>query len=590
MEPTAPAMPRRLAWFTIIAPLVLYAVTAARTLQGGDSPEFSYLAEVGGVAHPPGYPLYVAILRALRWVPISPPILRVSLISSLFGAVAVHVVARLSWRLTRDLWASGLAALALAVAPIHWRLAGIPEVFALHAALVSLVAWSSLELAGAPPERLSRWALLVGLFSGLGASNHHTIVFCAPLVVGAVISVAARCGMGAALGALGRISLASVLCLAPYLLLLRWPSQAPAHGLVWGHTETWPGLVNHFLRRDYGTFRLSTLAPEQSAGAWYQIGRLCLTLLRSFYWAPALAGVAGLVALARRFKAWGAGLSLSIVLAGPLFAALMRLPRSEITDAVGDRFFLMALVLFAPAVAFGWALVSKRLPARPMRIAAVSLLVAGIASTYPAANWRGDRSTEAFVRATFADLPEGAVVVGTTDTFYGGFPYVQHLIAARPDITYFEIAALKFLPALERYRANAPRLRPALEPVPNSNVELVVRLMRVAPVYVLPHLREDVLGVIGIVPEGLLLRMVPPTSPPYDLDLAELRLLKALSYFDNPLPEPVDAWSNYLRSMLAVAALEVVEGWRKAGNDERADALLLRLGPFLPTHPIGEGG
>jgi hypothetical protein len=38
-----------------------------------------------------------------------------------------------------------------------------------------------------------------------------------------------------------------------------------------------------------------------------------------------------------------------------------------------------------------------------------------------------------------------------------------------------------------------------------------------------------------------------------------------------------------------VAALEVVEGWRKAENDERADALLLRLGPFLPTHPIGEG-
>src|SRR5438552_1309526 len=51
----------------------LYTTTATRYVLGGDNAEFVALAADGGVAHPPGYPLYVLYLRALHGIPAATP-------------------------------------------------------------------------------------------------------------------------------------------------------------------------------------------------------------------------------------------------------------------------------------------------------------------------------------------------------------------------------------------------------------------------------------------------------------------------------------------------------------------------------------
>ena len=53
-EPKPVGGPRLASALAFVAPLVLYSVTAARTVQGGDAAEFGLLGIQGGVAHPPG--------------------------------------------------------------------------------------------------------------------------------------------------------------------------------------------------------------------------------------------------------------------------------------------------------------------------------------------------------------------------------------------------------------------------------------------------------------------------------------------------------------------------------------------------------
>ena len=83
-----PRLPAALAFF---GPLALYAWTAARTVQGGDAAEFGLIGLRGGVAHPPGYPLYSLLLRLFGHLPINPPFFRVALTSVVCGAAADHV-------------------------------------------------------------------------------------------------------------------------------------------------------------------------------------------------------------------------------------------------------------------------------------------------------------------------------------------------------------------------------------------------------------------------------------------------------------------------------------------------------------------
>ncbi|MBI5480981.1 MAG: DUF2723 domain-containing protein, partial [Deltaproteobacteria bacterium] len=162
---------RRAALATALAfglPLVLYALTATRTVQGGDTAEFVMVAATGGVPHPPGYPLHGMLARLFAAVPSGSAPFRVALLSAVCAAAAVALLQRALWRLTGSLGASLGAALAFAVAPIQWQLAGVPEVFSLAALCAALTLLCASRLADAGPERAGREGMLLGLSAGLG--------------------------------------------------------------------------------------------------------------------------------------------------------------------------------------------------------------------------------------------------------------------------------------------------------------------------------------------------------------------------------------------------------------------------------------
>ena len=83
--------PRILIFIPGVLAFILYFVTCSPTINFTDSGELATVAWTGGIAHPPGYPLYTLFGIAFIHLPFGEPAWRMSMISALFGAAAVSL-------------------------------------------------------------------------------------------------------------------------------------------------------------------------------------------------------------------------------------------------------------------------------------------------------------------------------------------------------------------------------------------------------------------------------------------------------------------------------------------------------------------
>ena len=215
--------------------------------QGADGGELVTAAIVNGVPHPPGYPLYMLLLRA--WLAFTGLVLpdsdlnwRGALLSALCAALSAGVTYLAARHLLRQnrrgvLWAA-LAALAWAVSPLLWQQAVIAEVYALHSLLLALLGWVVLV----HPSKL--WYVVITV--ALGVANHLTFVLLLPAAFYIIwaqrnrlperqpgaqlqpaLQIAGAFGLGLLLGA---------------LLYLRIPlAAAKAPPVNWGYADNWDG-------------------------------------------------------------------------------------------------------------------------------------------------------------------------------------------------------------------------------------------------------------------------------------------------------------------------------------------------------------
>ncbi len=125
--------------------LTLYSSTACRTFDLGDSAELVGAAATFGIAHPPGYPMFVlicgSIARAFWFIS---PAFAINLCSALFGALTAALMCRLLIRLgIRPLLAAGASVL-FASHDLVWSQAIVAEVYTLDLLLLVL-AWTAMR-------------------------------------------------------------------------------------------------------------------------------------------------------------------------------------------------------------------------------------------------------------------------------------------------------------------------------------------------------------------------------------------------------------------------------------------------------------
>ena len=262
-------------WYVFFSVLLLYAVTTAPSVAGGDSGELLAESCSLGTAHPPGYPLFTLLYHIpLTYMPAYlSPAMWANLFTACLGAAASAVVCAITREALRCGGQCGRsisgasAGYLFAFSPLVWQYHCTSEVFALNNLLVALIVHRALLYARLRKIKDLR---IASLLTGLALSNQHTaILFVVPLGARA-LSIAAptlkkRPREVIILGLYG------LLGLSPYAYL---PLSKPKQG-GWGHVRSIKGFMHHFLRRDYGTLRLysgrvgSGESLMERVEAWY---------------------------------------------------------------------------------------------------------------------------------------------------------------------------------------------------------------------------------------------------------------------------------------------------------------------------------
>jgi hypothetical protein len=152
---------------------------AARRLWDHDSVQFALGVEKYDLAahhpHPPGYPLWIAVLKLLAAVGIDPLHGMVGL-AILGGALGAGCIVLLAERLAGRPAALFAAALYI-FNPLLWFYCELPLIYAVEGGVTVLLAWSALRM----EEGRRQFLLACALFAIAGGLRQSTIVLLAPL-------------------------------------------------------------------------------------------------------------------------------------------------------------------------------------------------------------------------------------------------------------------------------------------------------------------------------------------------------------------------------------------------------------------------
>ena len=552
----------------MLAVAALYLWLAPAHVVDGDNAEFSTLGALGGAALPPGYPLYVLWLRALAWLPGASPAHTAALATALLGAISIAVMhaACRAWG-ARPV-AATLACAIFAGAPLIMTMNTEAEVFALNNVIVAAVLWLAAERG---PLRGVRRAFALGLVAGLGLANHQTCVLVAPIGILGVVRAVRESRWTAVPAATGALALG----LAPYAYLV----VAPVHAGSWGGIHGASGLVSMFLRSEYGTF--GTFVPSGVQGSLLtNLEALADTLGRTWWWLPALAGIAAAVHRGLRRAdgkepraGWWMWLA-SFALAGPVLASRFNLAPEGLGRYVVDRFHIMPALLLAIPVADAIdrlaPIAARALPRANAALAnaiAICVFAAVAGTSLPHVLHVHSPAVEQQARTVLRMLPPGAIVYGFDDDLGLGITYAQVALGERPDVAYAHVPAF----SLPWYRDRA-----AARGVPDGEGYIDRALATGRPVFIQPFAR-DVVAAFPSYRIGILVRLLPHGSAVPSLDdvlAANLAWRDSLELgYDRPGPD--DEWPTVVHRRYArtwqVLATELAAAGRPHDAEQAAE-------------------
>ena len=274
----------------------------------GDSAKFQYLAQVWGISHPTGYPVYLLLTWLFSLLPWGTVAYRVNLLSAVCAAAAIGALTVVARHVTRD-WAAGAgAALMVAFSPLFWSQAVVAEVYALNAL------WLALFLA-----LILRWRVtgrqtdlyIALLVYGFSFSHHVSMVLLLPALLLWIIRKEARILFQRRTWLV--IAMAIGLGLLPYTYILVRAAQGATY-------SEFPALEGRSLLDaclDYfsgSQFRSGFLAVfgRGPDALWSRLTLYGQLLVQQFAWWGVCLGGIGLITLWQRERVLLAGLSLAL--------------------------------------------------------------------------------------------------------------------------------------------------------------------------------------------------------------------------------------------------------------------------------------
>jgi hypothetical protein len=465
-----------------VVALLLYTLTLAPTVTLVDSGELILAAWGLGVAHPPGFPLWVMLAHLASLVPLGNVAVRINFSSALFAALACAILTLVMAELIITTSSSATskrtsksaqqrrkredstggrfltftpaagAGLLVAFSKTLWSYATITEVYALNTLLIVMVfflmvRWRRriLESQTTKGEQVTthdRWLYAAAFIFGLAMGVHHVTV---GLTLPAVATVVYRT-QGLKFFTSRRLLYAALISIGALVAVYTYLPLAACRSpmMNWGNPRSLQEIWWHITGRQYRVFFVFSPAI---IGA--QFVEFCRMLSREFGfpWLP-VAPVLGLVGLASAYKRdrtafW---FLLLIVIADLAYSLSYEIAEDK------DAYYLPAFIAIAIAAGFGirWLIQFARARRALMRtpymvgtIAVVFMSATAFASNWPFNNRRHYFVADDYVENLFSTIaPDGLLLTQDWQVVSPMF-YAQEIEQRRRDVKVVDINLLR---------------------------------------------------------------------------------------------------------------------------------------------------
>ncbi len=247
--------------------LATYSLTLPRTITLEDAGLFQMVCHLGGLSHPPGYPLFTNLCQAFVELPFftneGRSVVAGNLLSAIFAAAAVSILHHICF-LYRDRRFAWIASMGYGLSAAFWSQAIIIEVYSL-AVLTFMICWLCSERFVRSGNIVNFY--LLGFFYGLALSNHWPlIVLSTPALIFLIwqrIDQLLDCFLKPSFWLLSILALG--LGLTPYLSLF---VVDPVIG-VYGGIDSIESLTRYVMRSMYSDVQeVATISDKFAFGGW----------------------------------------------------------------------------------------------------------------------------------------------------------------------------------------------------------------------------------------------------------------------------------------------------------------------------------
>jgi hypothetical protein len=469
----------------LLASLATYVLTLAPTVTLVDSGELIVAARSLGVAHPPGFPLYVPLAHLATLLPIGNIAVRVNLASAIFAALAIAVMALLSAEMLLGMAVQSparktppaqsrnaqqpeidsgfvwlpviMATLLLAFSRTLWSYATVAEVYTLNTLLIAIVfllvfRWRY-EVTTSPNLTTDRRLYAAAFLFGLALAVHHvTVVLTLPAIALLVYRTRPQVFRS-------KVMIFATLWALAGLTVYAYLPIAAAHAplLNWGDPRTLQRFWWHITGRQFQAY--FSLSPA-SVGS--QLATFADFAGREFGppWLPAALGLSltGFYALFRRDRTmfW---FLLVVIAADVIYASTY-----EIAEDKGAYFLpaFLAIVLAAGCGARFLIDVAGATRARHgAQITGVALLLVPMAAL--AGNFRFNDHHHDFIAHDYVDnlletIQPGGMLLTLDWQVYSPMLYVRTIERARRDAVVVDLNLLRRSWYFDYLEGEYPRL------------------------------------------------------------------------------------------------------------------------------------
>lgn len=405
---------------SFLIPFYIYCYTLCPTVSVyADAGEYPTLAYVSGFAHPPGYPLFILIIKLFQRLPFGNPALKANLVAAFFGALTIPIFYLLTKRLTKNSVAAFIAGLTLAFSKMYWRNSVVSEVFTLLAFFIVLTFYLFLLWQETGQKKYFYWFLVA---CGFGLAHHQTLIFTLlPLLIWFALNKGWRkLNLKDYLLAIPLLAIGFL----PYLNVYLSAKNLPL--MNWENPENLKSLFRLFTRATYGSFQL-TVSPEKinSTRQALDIGRLFL----GSFWLGIVFVPIGIINSFRQNKKVLLTCLLiicTIIVIFGFFSGIPLFDQSQVN--ITERFLIIAGIYLAILIAAG--LTALKIP----RYLWLILPITAIGLNFNQVNQRGNYFGQYLAQDLLTPIPANSIFIFSDDAAINALFYYRYVMGERPDV------------------------------------------------------------------------------------------------------------------------------------------------------------